>query len=123
MRGLLLALAVAWAAPLEAAGDPAAGAAIYERCGACHSLAQDRAGPRHCGLFGRRAGSIPDFPYSAAMKRSKVVWSEATLDRFLADPGAVIPGTAMAPFGVSAAAERADLIAYLQQANRSRECQ
>ena len=99
-----------------AAGDPKAGEAVYSRCLACHSLAYHRTGPRHCGLFGRRAGGAPGFEeYSPAMKRSRLVWNENTLDRFLADPLKTVPGTTMTYAGVKDAKERADLIAYLKQ--------
>ena len=103
-------------------GDPQAGEAIYARCLGCHALAYDRTGPRHCGLFGRRAGSVKDFPYSDAMKRSNTIWSAKTLDRFLANPLKAVPGTAMGYAGVTDRKERADLIAYLEQANASTEC-
>jgi cytochrome c len=103
-------------------GDAKAGAVIYERCLACHALAYDRAGPRHCGLFGRRAGSVKDFAYSDAMHRSKIVWNEKTLDRFLANPLKAVPGTAMGYAGVADPNERADLIAYLKQAGESTLC-
>ncbi len=116
---LLLAAGAALAARQ---GDPQAGEAIYERCLACHALAYDRTGPKHCGLFGRRAGSEPGFKYSAAMKRSKIVWSEKTLDRFLADPMKAVPGTAMGYAGVKDRKERADLIAYLKRAGESPAC-
>lgn len=98
-----------------AAGDPRAGESIYPRCQACHALAYDRVGPRHCGLLGRRAGSVPGFAYSPAMRRSKLVWSERTLDRFLADPPGTVPGTTMTYAGVPDPRERADLIAWLKQ--------
>ena len=99
-----------------AAGDPKAGEAVYSRCLACHSLAYHRTGPRHCGLFGRRAGAEPGFEeYSAALKRSKLVWNEKTLDRFLANPLKAVPGTTMTYAGVPDPKERADLIAYLKQ--------
>ncbi len=99
-----------------AAGDPKAGEAVYSRCLACHSLERHRTGPKHCGLFGRRAGAVPGFgEYSAAMKRSRLVWNEKTLDRFLADPMQTVPGTSMTYAGVKDARERADLIAYLKK--------
>ncbi len=121
---LVFAASVAPAASTGAAarGDVKAGEAIYARCLACHALAYDRTGPRHCGLFGRRAGSVKDFPYSDAMKRSKIVWGEKTLDRFLANPLQAVPGTAMGYAGIKDRKERADLIAYLEQANASPEC-
>ena len=103
-------------------GDAKAGEAIYSRCLACHALAYDRTGPRHCGLIGRRAGSVKGFGYSDAMKRSNIVWNEKTLDRFLANPLKAVPGTAMGYAGISAKKERADLIAYLEQADASSEC-
>ena len=76
------------------------------RCLACHALASDRVGPRHCGLFGRLAGSVPGFEYSAAMKNSKITWDEKTLDRFLAKPLEVVPGSAMTYDGVTDAQDR-----------------
>ncbi len=113
--------AVALAAAL-AAGDPLRGKEIYARCLACHALAYDRVGPRHCGLLGRRAGSVPGFAYSSAMKKSGIVWSKKTLDRFLADPTHTVPGTAMTYAGVADAQERADLIAFLAAADQSKDC-
>jgi cytochrome c len=107
---------------LAAGGDSKAGETIYSRCGACHALEYDRTGPRNCGLLGRRAGSVPGFEYSEAMRRSRIVWSEATLDRFLADPLGAVPGTTMGYAGVRDRKERADLIAYLAKASRSPSC-
>jgi cytochrome c len=89
---------------------------------ACHALAYDRTGPRHCGLFGRRAGSIRGFDYSKAMKRSNIIWTEKTLDRFLNNPIRMVPGTSMGFAGIPDRKERSDLIAYLKQANGSKAC-
>ena len=97
-----------------AAGDPARGEQLYARCAACHALAYDRVGPRHCGLLGRRAGGVAGFEYSPAMKRSGLVWNDKTLDRFLADPLKTVPGTTMTYAGVQDPGERADLIADLR---------
>ena len=122
----LLSLAMVFVTSAAAAfgphGDPKAGEAVYGRCLACHALEYDRTGPRHCGLIGRRAGSVPGFPYSDAMKRSHIVWNAQTLDRFLADPMRTIPGTAMGYAGVQDPQERADLIAWLEAAGRSSAC-
>ena len=112
----LVAVALALPAVAFAAGDAKHGAEIYERCAACHSIAQDRTGPHHCGLFGRRAGTVPGFAYSDAMKHSGIVWNERTLDRFIANPLKAVPGTSMGYAGVSDAKERRDLIAYLRSA-------
>jgi len=72
----------------------------------------------HKGLFGRPAGSVPGFDYSAAMKNSGIVWSPATLDLFLRGPRQMVPGTKMTFVGVPKAQERADLIAYLEVATK-----
>lgn len=105
-----------------AAGDAMAGEQVYSRCLACHVLAYDRTGPRHCGLFGRRAGSVPGFGYSDALKHSKIVWTEKTLDMFLANPVKAVPGTSMGYAGVAERKEREDLIAYLRRENASPAC-
>lgn len=122
-RAALAAIALLAALP-AAAGDPAKGEAIYSRCAACHALGYDRTGPRHCGLLGRRAGAVPGFAYSEAMRRSGLVWDARTLDRFLAGPMEAVPGTSMGYAGVKDAGERADLIAYLREAGAAgaREC-
>jgi cytochrome c len=96
------------------AADVKKGEALYGRCLACHALEQDRVGPRHCGLLGRKAGSVPGFEYSEAMKRSGLTWDAKTLDRFLANPMKVVPNTTMTYAGISDPRERADLIAYLR---------
>ena len=101
------------------AGDAARGERIYGRCGACHAIDRDRTGPRHAGLFGRRAGGVAGFPYSAALKKAGangLVWSDETLDRFLQNPTKFLPGTHMTYAGIKDDQERADLIAYLKAA-------
>jgi len=98
-----------------AAGDPKAGEAVYSRCLACHSLERHRTGPKHCGLFGRKAGSAKGFGFSESLKESNIVWNEKSLDRFLANPMKVVPGTTMTYAGVEDPKERADLIAYLKK--------
>jgi cytochrome c len=120
-RRLLVVLVVGLLAPdaaLAATGDPVRGEAIYQRCLACHSLEHNRVGPRHCGLFGRKAGTLKGYQYSAAMKKYGVTWNEKTLDHFLENPMKVVPGTKMGYAGVKDAQERADLIAYLAKATR-----
>jgi cytochrome c len=97
-------------------GNPARGEQLYSRCQGCHSIDVDRVGPRHASLFGRQAGSLADYNYSAAMRAAGVVWDEATLDQFLTAPRKFIPGTKMPFAGIPDAQERADLIAWLKQA-------
>ena len=98
-------------------GDPARGAALFEkRCTGCHSLTQNHQGPRLQGVYGRTSGSVADYSYSAALKKSNVVWDQSTLDKWLTDPDAFISGNEM-DFLVSKAQERSDLIAFLKQAS------
>jgi cytochrome c len=101
---------------LGAEGDPTHGEQIYRRCQGCHSIDANRVGPRHAGLFGRRAGSLEDYGYSDAMRGSGVIWDETTLDQFLTAPRKFIPGTKMPFAGIPDAQERTDLIAYLKKA-------
>jgi cytochrome c len=115
---LLVAAALALASPSYAGP----GEAIYGRCQACHSFEYHRTGPKHCGLFGRRAGSAEGYEYSSAMKRSGIVWSTRSLDRFLAAPTSVLPGTTMTYAGVPDAKERAALIAYLKARSAAPRC-
>ncbi len=115
-------LSICFVAPAVAAPDVPRGEQIYVRCEACHALAYDRVGPRHCGLIGRTAGSVSAFAYSAAMKNSHIVWNDKTLDRFLASPLKMVPGTAMTYDGVPDAKDRADLIAYLKSADQTPAC-
>lgn len=106
--------ALAAAAPALAA-DAERGGALYEsRCFGCHSLDANRIGPMHRGVFGRKAGAVTDFAYSSAVKNSPIVWDDATLDRWLANTQAVIPGTRM-NFRVANPEDRADIIAYLKK--------
>ena len=65
---------------------------------------------------------MPGFDYSQAMKDSKIIWNEETLDRFIAKPLAMIPGTSMTYDGVPDVKERSDLIAYFKRVNQSAEC-
>lgn len=122
VAGALVCCAAGSAIAASAAPDARRGEQVYARCLACHALAYDRVGPRHCGLIGRPAASVPGFDYSKAMKSSNLRWDAKTLDRFLASPLDVVPGSAMTYAGVPDARDRADLIAYLQQAGRSQEC-
>ena len=102
------------ASAVFAAGDATHGKELYEsRCVACHSVDESRVGPAHKGVFGRRAGRVVGYDYSAALKTSKVVWSEKTLGAWLTSPERTIPGQKMG-YSVTEAVDRADLIAYLR---------
>ncbi len=96
-----------------AQGDPARGALAWQKnCTECHTVEKDDTGPRHAGLVGRRAGSVPGFEYSAALKASNFTWDAALLDRWIANPSLLVPGQAM-DFKMGDAAMRADIVAYL----------
>lgn len=117
--GLWAGLLAAGASAAPAAPALARGEQVYARCAACHAIEGNRTGPQHCGLFGRRAGTAPGYSaYSRAMRESRWVWDEKSLDVFLQDPMQVLPGTTMGYSGVKDAAERADLIAWLKEATR-----
>jgi cytochrome c len=101
-------------APAAAMGDPDRGEKVYEGCQDCHSLDKNDVGPRHRGVFGRKAGSLADFDYSPALKGADFVWNEATLDKWLTDPQAFRPGARMF-YHLEAAQDRADVIAFLRE--------
>ena len=105
----LLSPSAAWAA-----GDAVHGAQVYNTCGICHSLDKNGQGPRHAGVFGRTAGSVPDYAYSPALKKSGIVWDEQTLDKWLTDPSVLVPGTKMF-YRLKSAQDRADVIEYLKE--------
>lgn len=125
MRSISLALAVvltviAGARAAEPSGDASRGAALFRACAACHSLIADRnmTGPSLAGIWGRKAGSLASFDrYSPALKASGVVWNAKTLDAWLASPAGFIPHSRMPFAGIPNVKQRADLIAFLNQAS------
>jgi len=89
------------------------GADLFEdRCVGCHFASGGGQGPPLTGVVGRKAGSVAGFAYTPAMKASGLVWTAANLDRFLADPAKLVPGTSM-PIQVPDAAQRAAILNYL----------
>lgn len=84
-----------------------------KRCGGCHALDRDKEGPQLHGVFGRKAGSVPSFQYSDALKKSEIVWTEETLDRWLTDTDKLVPNNDMT-FHVEKAEERRAIITYLK---------
>ena len=115
---LILCLAASPSLPALAAppsGNPSRGAVFYEsHCGACHSLGANRVGPMHKGVVGRKAGTVAGFHYTHALAFSGIVWTADALDRWLTNPQAMVPGTAMG-LRVASPQDRADVIAYLRQ--------
>lgn len=110
-----LVLVPVLADPSFANANAERGRDLYEsRCIGCHSLDANRIGPKHRGVYGRKAGSVEDFTYSPAVKASPIVWNDETLMRWLTNPQETIPGQRM-NFRVSQAQDRADIIAYLKK--------
>jgi cytochrome c2 len=98
------------------AQDAVKGETVYEACIVCHKLqaASTEHGPTLIGIIGRKSGTLDDFRYSRALMRANVVWDEATLDAYLADPQSYVAGMRMPFGGISDKAERTDLIAFLK---------
>jgi cytochrome c len=113
-----LVLTAAGAARAMEAGDPALGKKVFVKCQACHSLeaGKNKVGPSLHGVIGRASASEADFNYSDAMKNAHLTWDPDTLDKYLTKPKAMVPGTKMTFPGLPKEKDRADLIAYLQQA-------
>lgn len=102
--------------PLRGQGREDGKALFEKRCGGCHALDRDKEGPRLGGVYGRTAGSLDSFGYSDALKKSKVKWTEDTLDKWLTDTEKLVPGNDMT-FHVEKAEERSEIIAYLKQSS------
>lgn len=108
--------------PALADGDPEQGRRIFARCQACHSLAEGKnmVGPSLHDIFGRTSGTLESFTrYSTQMKAAGVVWSEDTLDDYLENPRAFIPGNMMAFPGLRKEEDRENLIAFLKRATET----
>jgi cytochrome c len=109
---LWLAAGAALAAP-PPAGDARRGETLFDSyCSDCHGLIGVRMGPSLVGVVGRKAASLPSYGYSAALEASDLTWTPATLDRFLAGPREMAPGTSMEALHL-APRDRRDVIAYL----------
>jgi cytochrome c len=96
-------------------GNAKLGKLVFEkRCVGCHTLDQNREGPRLAGVYGRASASVPQFTYSVALRKAHITWNDESLDRWLTDPDTYVPGNDM-EFGVKKPDERRNLIAYLKQ--------
>jgi cytochrome c len=116
-RGVIAGLLLAGSATAAPAADPAAGEKIFKaQCGICHAVVagQNRIGPTLFGVVGRPAGGVPGFNYTADHKKLGITWDAANLDKYLANPRAMVPDTSMVYAGLKDDAQRADLVAYLE---------
>lgn len=116
MKKLMLSLSLAAAVSTAVAQNPSAGQKAFEQCAACHSTAKgvNGVGPSLFGVVGGKAGSVPGFNYSSAMKNSNLTWTAQNLDAYIANPQQKVPGNHMPYSGMPDAQERAAVVAYLQ---------
>lgn len=98
------------------AQDANAGKTLFQECAACHSIKPGEVltAPSLAGVYGRKAGTSDGFRYTNAMKKSGITWNEESLDSYLADPQAAIPGNRMPYSGMANSSDRKNLIAYLK---------
>ncbi len=117
---MTVALLAACTPGTTAAQSVERGRAVYQaHCASCHSPDVHGDGPAHRGVVGRRAGALADFDYSPALRRSKILWTRATLKAWLTDPEALIPGQGM-DYMLEDEREREDVVAYLATLKRMR---
>ena len=107
-------------AQAQGVGDAQRGAQVFVQCKVCHSLeaGKNMLGPSLHGVIGRKAGSVPGYAYSPAMKNANVTWTDDTLSKYLADPKAFVPGDKMVFAGIKDPSKLGDLLAYLNQATK-----
>ena len=110
----MLGLIISAGSMANAAGDPTRGETLYQGCQDCHSIEKNDVGPMHKGVIGRTSGAVQGYNYSPALKKARIVWTEENLDKWLADPQQLVPGTKMF-YEVKSPQDRADLIAFLRE--------
>jgi len=113
---LALSILAGRAAGPAVAADVEAGKTEFKKCALCHTTeaGKNKIGPSLFGIVGRKSATLEDFNYSEGMKKFDHTWDEETLDTYLADPRATVPGTKMIFAGIKDKAERDDVIAYLE---------
>jgi len=120
LSGAVALFPLALAAQAQGVGDAQRGAQVFAQCKVCHSLeaGKNMVGPSLHGLIGRRAGTVPGYAYSPAMKNANVTWNDDTLSQYLSNPKAFIPGVKLPFAGIKDPSKLGDLLAYLNQATR-----
>lgn len=118
LKWVVAAGLVAMVPAVASAQDAEAGKSVFNKCRACHSLdaGKNMVGPSLHGVVGRKAGEVAGFNYSDALKGSGKTWDDATLDAYITDPKAAIPGNKMVFVGIKDEADRKNLIAFLKTA-------
>src|SRR5256886_8082337 len=107
------------AMPEEGANTELGQLTFNNACRTCHTTKEgdNRLGPNLHNIIGRKAGSLPNYGYSSAMKGADFVWDKEVLDRFIAKPDEVVPGNNMRPYGgLTSAEDRAKVIVFLESA-------
>lgn len=109
-----MCLSVTLLSPARA--DDAPQQVFNNACRTCHTIREgdNRMGPTLLNIIGRKAGSLPNYDYSSAMKNADLVWDEAKLARFIATPDEVVPGNKMQPYGGLGSEDTEKVIAFLQ---------
>jgi cytochrome c len=115
MAATLLIAAAAFGARAETAAAADGADVFNNNCAVCHSTdpGTNKLGPSLAGVVGRKSASLGDYSYSPAMTKANLTWDKATLDKYLTDPQAMVPGTKMLFPGVKDAGDRKALIDYL----------
>ena len=113
---LVLGVLATMAAGSAIAADVEAGKTAFKKCALCHTneAGKNKIGPSLFGIVGRKSATLENFNYSEAMKKFDHTWDEGTLDEYLADPRATVPGTKMIFPGIKDKTERDDVLAYLE---------
>ena len=113
---LVLCVLATTAGASALAADVEAGKTEFKKCALCHTTepGKNKIGPSLFGVVGRKSATLENFNYSEAMKKFDHTWDEASLDEYLTDPRATVPGTKMIFPGIKEKTERDDVIAYLE---------
>jgi len=116
MRAIVITLAIALFATTANAGDAANGKIVFGRCAICHTVQKggpNGLGPNLFGVAGRKAASLPNFAFSAALKKSGITWTPDKLKAWVSAPARLVPGTKMAFAGIANPKQVDDVVAYL----------
>lgn len=117
-RSIIFLIVLSGAALAQGAKSEDGPLLFNNACRTCHTVKEgdNRLGPNLHAIVGRKSGALANYPYSDSMAKADLVWDKATLDRFLANPEAVVRGNKMQPYGgIASVEDRAKIIAYLEK--------